>query len=47
MASIKFEHVYKTFGETNVVSDLNLDVEDGEFLVFVRSEEHTSELQSQ
>ncbi|WP_321791821.1 ABC transporter ATP-binding protein [Caballeronia sp. J97] len=35
MASIKFEHVYKTFGETNVVSDLNLDVEDGEFLVFV------------
>lgn len=35
MASIKFEHVYKTFGETNVVDDLNLDVEDGEFLVFV------------
>ena len=35
MASIKFEHVYKTFGESNVVSDLNLDVEDGEFLVFV------------
>ncbi|NML99036.1 ABC transporter ATP-binding protein [Paraburkholderia sp. RP-4-7] len=35
MASIKFDHVCKTFGEFQAVSDLNLDVEDGEFLVFV------------
>jgi multiple sugar transport system ATP-binding protein len=35
MATIKFDHVYKTFESFNAVSDLNLEVADGEFLVFV------------
>ncbi|MDN7846963.1 ABC transporter ATP-binding protein [Burkholderia multivorans] len=35
MASIKFDHVCKTFGGFQAVADLNLDVRDGEFLVFV------------
>lgn len=35
MAGITFDHVYKRFGDTAVLSDLNLDVVDKEFLVFV------------
>lgn len=35
MASVSFKHVYKHFGNVTVVSDLNIEVEDKEFLVFV------------
>ena len=35
MASITFRHVYKRYGNNTVVKDLNIDVEDKEFLVFV------------
>ncbi len=35
MASIKFDHVYKRFGEVTVLKDLNLDISDQEFLVLV------------
>lgn len=35
MASVTFNHVYKRFGDLTVVSDLNIAVEDKEFLVFV------------
>ena len=35
MASVSFKHIYKHFGNVTVVSDLNIEVEDKEFLVFV------------
>lgn len=35
MASVRFEHVFKRFGDVNAVSDLNVEVADREFLVFV------------
>ena len=35
MASVTFEHVYKRFGDVVAVNDLNLQVADKEFLVFV------------
>jgi multiple sugar transport system ATP-binding protein len=35
MAGIKFEHVWKRFGEVTVLKDLNIDIGDGEFLVLV------------
>lgn len=35
MASITFEHVYKRFGDVVAVNDLNIEIEDKEFLVFV------------
>lgn len=35
MASVTYKNVYKRFGDLQVISDLNIDVEDGEFLVFV------------
>lgn len=35
MASITFDHVYKRFGDLTIINDLNLYVEDKEFLVFV------------
>jgi multiple sugar transport system ATP-binding protein len=35
MAGIKFEHVYKRFGDVTAVNDLNLDIADQEFLVLV------------
>jgi multiple sugar transport system ATP-binding protein len=35
VAGLTFEHVYKRYGDTAVVADLNLYVEDKEFLVFV------------
>jgi multiple sugar transport system ATP-binding protein len=35
VASITFRHVYKRYGNNTVVKDLNIDVEDKEFLVFV------------
>jgi multiple sugar transport system ATP-binding protein len=35
MATITFEHVTKQFDDTKAVNDLNIEVEDGEFLVLV------------
>ncbi len=35
MASVTFDHVYKRFGNLTVVEDLNIEVKDKEFLVFV------------
>lgn len=35
MASVTYDHVSKRYGETLAVEDLNIEVEDGEFLVFV------------
>src|SRR6476646_10887877 len=36
MADVRFEHVDKRYGEnTSVISDLNLDIADHEFLVLV------------
>ena len=35
MATVTFEHVYKKFGDVTAVSDFNLEIGDGEFMVFV------------
>ncbi|MFL5802548.1 MAG: ABC transporter ATP-binding protein [Roseiflexaceae bacterium] len=35
MASIKYDHVWKRFGEVTVLKDLNIDIDDQEFLVLV------------
>lgn len=35
MAQVVFDHVYKRFGNVNAVEDLNIDIADKEFLVFV------------
>jgi multiple sugar transport system ATP-binding protein len=35
MARVLFEHVYKRFGNVEVVKDINLDIKDQEFLVLV------------
>src|SRR5512145_1010058 len=35
MAGVKFDHVYKRFGDVIAVNDLNLDIADKEFLVLV------------
>lgn len=35
MASIKFKNLAKNFGDVKVIENLNLDVTDGEFMVFV------------
>src|ERR1700677_842474 len=35
MATVSFRNVWKAFGDQHVVSDLSLDVVDGEFLVLV------------
>ncbi|MDQ2716104.1 MAG: sn-glycerol-3-phosphate ABC transporter ATP-binding protein UgpC [Chloroflexota bacterium] len=35
MARVRFEHIYKHFGTVEVVRDINLEVEDQEFLVLV------------
>ncbi len=35
MASVTFEHVFKKFNETTAVNDLNIQVDDKEFLVLV------------
>jgi len=35
MANVKYEHIYKRFGEVIAVNDLNIDIVDKEFLVFV------------
>lgn len=35
VASVTFNHIYKRYGDVTVVSDLNIEVQDKEFLVFV------------
>jgi len=35
MASVKFDHVYKRFGDVVAVNDLNIEIADKEFLVLV------------
>ncbi len=35
MASVTFEHVYKRYGDVVAVADLNIEIADKEFLVFV------------
>ena len=35
MASVTYDHVYKRFGETTAVNDMNIDIADKEFLVLV------------
>src|SRR2546427_11004018 len=35
MARVKFDHVYKRFGKVEIVHDINLDIQDKEFLVLV------------
>ena len=35
MATVTFDHVYKKYGEVTAVSDLNLEIDDGEFMVLV------------
>ena len=35
MATVKLEKIYKSFGETEVLFDINLEINDKEFVVFV------------
>ena len=35
MATVTFDHVFKRYGEVTAVSDLNLEIQDGEFMVLV------------
>ncbi len=35
MASVSYRHVYKSFGDVDVIKDFNLEIADKEFMVFV------------
>src|SRR5947209_20547959 len=35
MADVRFDHVYKRYGDVSVITDLNLQIRDHEFLVLV------------
>jgi len=35
MATVTFDHVWKRYGDFNAVKDLNLEIQDGEFMVLV------------
>jgi len=35
MATVTFDHVTKKYGEVTAVDDFNLEIQDGEFMVFV------------
>ncbi|MFZ5625932.1 MAG: ABC transporter ATP-binding protein [Bacillota bacterium] len=35
MAKVRFEHIYKRYGQQTIVRDFNLEIKDKEFLVFV------------
>jgi ABC-type sugar transport system ATPase subunit len=35
MATVTFDHVFKKYGDVTAVSDLNLEIGDGEFMVLV------------
>jgi multiple sugar transport system ATP-binding protein len=35
MATVTFDHVYKKYGDVTAVADFNLEIGDGEFMVFV------------
>ena len=35
MATLRLENIFKSFGETEVLKDISLGIEDKEFVVFV------------
>ena len=35
MATLKLENIFKSFGETEVLKDISLSIDDKEFVVFV------------
>ena len=35
MGSLTLKNIHKSFGAVEVLSDINLDVEEGEFVIFV------------
>jgi multiple sugar transport system ATP-binding protein len=35
MATVNFDHIFKKYGEVTAVDDFNLEIQDGEFMVFV------------
>ncbi len=35
MATLKLENIFKSFGETEVLKDINLSIDDKGFVVFV------------
>jgi len=35
MATVTFEHINKSYGDVHVVKDMNLAINDGEFMVLV------------
>ena len=35
MATVKLENIYKSFGETEVLFDINLEINDKEFVVLL------------
>ena len=35
MASVKYDHVVKEFGDVRAVNDMNMEIADKEFMVFV------------
>src|SRR5258708_28837675 len=35
MAGVRFEHVYKSFGQVEIVQDVSMEIKDQEFLVLV------------
>lgn len=35
MANLKLRNINKLFGKTQTIFDVNLDIQDGEFVVFV------------
>ncbi len=35
MASVTYENVYKRFGDVEVITDMNVEIKDKEFVVFV------------
>ena len=43
---LEMKHVKKTFGSLEVLKDISIEVNEGEVVAIIRSEEHTSELQS-
>lgn len=35
MAELNINNVYKSFGETHILKGINLDIQDGEFVILV------------
>ena len=45
-ASVELDSITKSYGPTTIIGDTSIHINDGEFVALLRSEEHTSELQS-